>query len=102
MSLKENQQNEHILRFLDLLDMCYDGKLKMFSDEFSNGDNSFYEKLKKEVQRAKVGTISLKKEDTFKKYNFFLEYKVWEKNNTNMSMKKFDLNIDGLIKSICK
>ena len=41
MSLKENQQNEHILRFLDLLDMCYDGKLKKFSDEFSNSDNSF-------------------------------------------------------------
>ena len=40
MSLKENQQNEHILRFLDLLDMCYDGKLKKFSDEFSNSGRS--------------------------------------------------------------
>ncbi len=102
MPLSDNQQNIHLLKFLELLEYCYDGKLKAFSDDFSNFDDNFYEKLKKEVQRAKVGTISLKKEDTFKKYNFFLEYKVWEKNNTNMSMKKFDLNIDGLIKSICK
>ncbi|MDY6488231.1 hypothetical protein SKM62_04375 [Acinetobacter faecalis] len=102
MPLSDNQQNIHLLKFLELLEYCYDGKLKAFSDDFSNFDDTFYEKLKKEVQRAKVGTISLKKEDTFKKYNFFLEYKVWEKNNTNMSMKKFDLNIDGLIKSICK
>ncbi|MDY6524045.1 hypothetical protein SKM52_05700 [Acinetobacter faecalis] len=102
MPLSDNQQNIYLLKFLELLEYCYDGKLKAFSDDFSNFDDTFYEKLKKEVQRAKVGTISLKKEDTFKKYNFFLEYKVWEKNNTNMSMKKFDLNIDGLIKSICK
>lgn len=102
MSLKDNQQNRHLSRFLELLEDCYDGKLKAFSDDFSNFDDTFYEKLKKEVQRAKVGTISLKKEDAFKKYNFFLEYKLWEKNNTDMKMKKFDLNIDGLIKSICK
>ncbi|NWK73375.1 hypothetical protein HYG93_03540 [Acinetobacter sp. SwsAc6] len=99
MSLNDNQ---HLSRFLELLETCYDGKLKAFSDEFSNFDDTFYEKLKKEVQRAKVGTISLKKEDTFKKYNFFLEYKLWEKNNTDMKKKKFGLNIDGLIKSICK
>ena len=102
MSLKENQQNEHMLRFLDLLDMCYDGKLKKFSDEFSNSDNSFYEKLKKEVQRAKTGEVSLKKEDVFKKYNFFLEYKLWEKNNIDLKNKKFNLQLGGLIKSLCK
>lgn len=102
MSLNDNQRNKHVTKFLELLDACYDGKLKIFSEEFSNFNDTFYEKLKKEVQRAKVGTISLKKEDTFKKYNFFLEYKLWEKNNTDMKMKKFDLNIDGLIKSICK
>lgn len=99
MSLKENQQNEHILRFLDLLDMYYDGKLKMFSDEFSNGDNSFYEKLKKEVQRAKVGAVSLNKEDIFKKYNFFLEYKLWEKKNNNREMKIFDLKVTKFIRN---
>ena len=102
MSLNDNQKNIHFLRFLELVEDCYDGKLKSFSDDFSSFDTSFYEKLKKEVQRAKVGLISLKKEDTFKKYNFFLEYKVWEKSNTDMKMKKFDLNINGLIKSVCK
>lgn len=102
MSLNENQQNEHVLKFLELLDICYDGKLKQFSDEFSNGDGYFYEKLKKEVQRAKAGAVSLRKEDIFKKYNFFLEYKLWENNNTDMKVKKFDLQISGLIKSICK
>lgn len=99
MSLKENQQNEHILRFLDLLDMCYDGKLKKFSDEFSNSDNSFYEKLKKEVQRAKAGAVSLNKEDIFKKYNFFLEYKLWEKKNNNREMKIFDLKVTKFIRN---
>ena len=64
--------------------------------------NSFYEKLKKEVQRAKAGAVSLNKEDIFKKYNFFLEYKLWEKNNSDIKMKKFDLKVDGLIKSLCK
>lgn len=71
----------------------------MFSDEFSNGDNSFYEKLKKEVQRAKAGAISLNKEDVFKKYNFFLEYKLWEKNNTNREMKIFDLKVTKFIRN---
>ena len=102
MSLNNNQQNRHLSRFLELLEDCYDGKLKGFSEDFSNFDDTFYEKLKKEVQRAKVGEISSKKEDSFKKYNFFLEYKLWEKNNTDFKMKKFDLKVDGLIKSICK
>ena len=99
MSLNDNQ---HLSRFLELLETCYDGKLKAFSDEFSNFDDTFYEKLKKEVQRAKVGKVSSKKEDIFKKYNFFLEYKYWEKNNTDIKMRKFDPTIDGLMKSICK
>lgn len=102
MQLNDNQPNIHLSKFLELLEDCYDGKLKAFSDDFSNFDDAFYEKLKKEVQRAKFGKISLRKEDVFKKYNFFLEYKVWEKNNNDMKMKKFDLNIDRLIKSICK
>lgn len=102
MSINVSQQNEHVAKFLALLDACYDGKLKPFSDEFSNFDDSFYEKLKKEVQRAKAGDVSSKKEDVFKKYNFFLEYKFWEKNNTDIKMKKFDLKVDGLMKSICK
>lgn len=61
MSINASQQNEQVAKFLTLLDACYDGKLKTFSDEFSNSDNSFYEKLKKEVQRAKVGKVSSKK-----------------------------------------
>lgn len=102
MPLNENKKNEHVTRFLELLDVCYDGKLKTFSDDFSNCDDTFYEKLKKEIQRARARPITLKKEDIFKKYNFFLEYKLWEKNNTDLKMKKFDLKVDGLIKSICK
>ena len=62
----------------------------------------FPEKLKKEVQRAKTGEVSLKKEDVFKKYNFFLEYKLWEKNNIDLKNKKFNLQLGGLIKSLCK
>ena len=62
-------------------------------------DNSFYEKLKKEVQRAKAGAVSLNKEDIFKKYNFFLEYKLWEKNNTNREMKIFDLKVTKFIRN---
>jgi hypothetical protein len=102
MFLNDSQQNIYFSRFLELLESCYEGKLKAFSDDFSKFDETFYEKLKKEVQRARGGNISLKKEDAFKKYIFFLEYKLWEKNNTDMKMKKFDINIDGLIKSICK
>ena len=102
MSINVSQQNEHVAKFLALLDACYDGKLKPFSDEFSNFDDSFYEKLKKEVQRAKTGEVSLKKEDVFKKYNFFLEYKLWEKNNIDLKNKKFNLQLGGLIKSLCK
>ena len=95
-------QNKHLDKFLELLEVCYDGKLKAFSDEFSKYDDVFYEKLKKEIQRAKLGNISLKKEDVLKKYNFFLEYKLWEKNNSDIKMKKFDLKVEGLIKSLCK
>ncbi|NNG81049.1 hypothetical protein [Acinetobacter sp. ANC 5378] len=102
MPLNENQQNEHVTKFLELLEVCYDGKLKTFSDEFSNFDDTFYEKLKKEIQRAKAGAVTLKKEDIFKKYNFFLEYRLWEKNNKDVKMKNFDLKVDGLIKSLCK
>lgn len=102
MPLNENQQNEHVTKFLELLEVCYDGKLKTFSDEFSNFDDTFYEKLKKEIQRAKAGAVTLKKEDIFKKYNFFLEYRLWEKNNKDIKMKNFDLKVDGLIKSLCK
>ena len=101
MPIEERYLNEHVAKFLVFLDACYDGKLKAFSDEFSNFDNAFYEKLKKEVQRAKAGEVSSKKEDVFKKYNFFLEYRFWEKNNTDIKMKNFDLKVDGLIKSIC-
>lgn len=102
MSINETEQNEHVAKFLKLLEACYDGVLKKFSDEFSNYDVNFYEKLRKEVQRSKVGKISVKKEDIFKKYNFFLEYKLWEKNNTDTKMKKFDLKVDGLVRSLCK
>lgn len=102
MSINESQKNEHVAKFLALLNACYDGKLKTFSDEFSSFDDSFYEKLKKEVQRAKTGEVSLKKEDVFKKYNFFLEYKLWEKNNIDLKNKKFNLQLGGLIKSLCK
>ena len=59
----------------------------------------FDEKLKKEVQRAKAGAVSLNKEDIFKKYNFFLEYKLWEKNNTNREMKIFDLKVTKFIRN---
>jgi len=102
MSINGSQKNEHVAKFLALLDACYDGKLKTFSDDFSSFDDSFYEKLKKEVQRAKAGEVSFKKEDVFKKYNFFLEYKLWEKNNMDLTKKKFNLQVDGLIKSLCK
>ena len=95
MPIGDIEQNEQVTKFLKLLEACYDGKLKPFSDEFSNFDDSFYEKLRKEVQRCKSGKISANKEDTFKKYNFFLEYKLWEKNNTDMKMKNFDLKVDG-------
>ena len=100
MSLNENQLNEHVSKFLELLEVCYGGKLKQFSDEFSNFDDTFYEKLKKELQRVRTGLVSLKKEDTFKKYNFFLEYKLWEKNNTNREMKIFDLKVTRLIRNM--
>ncbi|MCH7311341.1 hypothetical protein [Acinetobacter sp. ANC 4805] len=102
MSIDDIKQNEQVTKFLELLEACYNGKLKQFSDDFSDSDSTFYEKLKKEVQRSKVGEISAKKEDIFKKYNFFLEYRLWEENNTDKKMKKFDFNVDGLIKSICK
>jgi hypothetical protein len=97
--MKEYVENENVAKFLQLLDGCYGGNLKAFSDDFSNFDNSFYEKLKKEVQRAKAGAISLNKEDIFKKYNFFLEYKLWEKNNTNREMKIFDLKVTKFIRN---
>lgn len=102
MPINDNEQNEVVTKFLELLEACYCGKLKQFSDDFSNSDAAFYEKLRKEVQRSKIGEISAKKEDIFKKYNFFLEYKLWEKNNTDIKMKNFDLKVDGLIKSLCK
>ncbi|TCH63253.1 hypothetical protein [Acinetobacter sp. ANC 4862] len=100
MSLNENKKNEHVTRFLELLEICYEGELKTFSDDFSNGDDTFYEKLKKEIQRARAGTVTLKKEDNFKKYNFFLEYKLWEKNNTDTEMKIFDLKVTRLIRNL--
>ena len=34
MPLSDNQQNIHLLKFLELLEYCYDGKLKAFSDDF--------------------------------------------------------------------
>ena len=88
MPIEERYLNEHVAKFLVFLDACYDGKLKAFSDEFSNFDNAFYEKLKKE--------------DVFKKYNFLLEYKLWDKNNIDLKNKKFNLQLGGLIKSLCK
>ena len=45
MPIEERYLNEHVAKFLVFLDACYDGKLKAFSDEFSNFDNAFYEKL---------------------------------------------------------
>lgn len=102
MSIDDIKQNEQVTKFLELLEACYNGKLKQFSDDFSDSDSTFYEKLRKEVQRSKVGEISAKKEDIFKKYNFFLEYKLWEKNNMDLKKKKFNLQVDGLIKSLCK
>ncbi|MEG0131116.1 MAG: hypothetical protein RR677_06495 [Acinetobacter sp.] len=102
MPVDDIEQNEQVTKFLEMLEACYDGKLKQFSDDFSDSDSIFYEKLRKSVQRSKSGKISANKEDTFKKYNFFLEYKLWEKNNTDMKMKNFDHKVDGLIKSICK
>ena len=39
---------------------------------------------------------------TEKKYIFFLEYKLWEKNSTDKSLKKFDRQIDSLIDVFCK
>ena len=38
-------QNKHLDKFLELLEVCYDGKLKAFSDEFSKYDDVFYEKF---------------------------------------------------------
>lgn len=102
MSLNENQMNDNVSKFLNLLEICYNGNLKKFSDDFSNFDDTFYEKIKKEVQRAKAGSVSLKKEDIFKKYNFFLEYKLWEKNNTDIKIKFFDSKVTLLIKSLYK
>lgn len=102
MSINEIEKNENVAKFFDLLSICYDGVLRKFSDEFSGYDENFYEKLKKEVQRSKVGKVSAKKEDVFKKYNFFLEYKLWEKNNADIKMKNFDLKVEGLIKSLYK
>ena len=44
MPIEERYLNEHVAKFLVFLDACYDGKLKAFSDEFSNFDNAFYKK----------------------------------------------------------
>lgn len=96
------EKNKQLAKFLELLEACYSGRLKQFSDDFSDSDPVFYEKLRKELQRCKIGEITAKKEDNFKKYNFFLEYKFWEKNNTDIKMKNFDVKVDGLIKSLCK
>ena len=65
MPIEERYLNEHVAKFLVFLDACYDGKLKAFSDEFSNFDNAFYEKLKKEVQRAKNWRSFIKKRRCF-------------------------------------
>lgn len=102
MSLDDLESNEIFHKFNDLIQECYDGSLKAFSDDFSDGDSHFYEKLKKEIQRSKAGKLTIRKKETFKKYIFFLEYKLWEKNSTDKSLKKFDRQIDSLIDVFCK
>lgn len=94
--------NEILDKFNDLIHQCYEGSLKSFSNDFSENDQYFYEKLKKEVQRAKIAKLSVKKQDIFKKYIFFLEYKLWEKKSDDKTMKHFDFRIDSVIKGFCK
>ena len=100
--LEKLLDNDHLIKFLALLQDVYFGNLKAFSDEFSDQDMYFYERLKKDIQRAKLGNLSLKKEDALKKYIFFLEYKLWEKNVDSKSVKKLDRQLDSAIEALCR
>ena len=100
--LEKSSENDHLIKFLALLQNVYLGNLKAFSDEFSDQDIYFYERLKKDIQRAKRGNISFKKEDALKKYIFFLEYKLWEKNIDSKSSKKLDRQLDSAIEALCR
>lgn len=64
--------NTNLGKFLNLINEVYAGNLKAFSDAFSDTDASFYERLKKDIQRAKQGSLTVKKEDALKKYIFSL------------------------------
>jgi len=94
--------NTNLSNFLNLVDEVYAGNLKAFSDAFSDTDASFYERLKKDIQRAKQGSLTVKKEDALKKYIFFLEYKQWEKNKQTKFSKKLDLQFDIAVETLCK
>jgi len=88
--------NTNLGKFLNLINEVYAGNLKAFSDA------SFYERLKKDIQRAKQGSLTVKKEDALKKYIFFLEYKQWEKNADTKFFKKLDLQLDTAVEALCK
>ncbi|MCO8079252.1 MULTISPECIES: hypothetical protein [Acinetobacter] len=94
--------NTNLGKFLNLINDVYAGNLKAFSDAFSDTDASFYERLKKDIQRAKQGSLTVKKEDALKKYIFFLEYKQWEKNADTKFFKKLDLQLDTAVEALCK
>lgn len=100
--LDNSADNKYLVKFLALLQDVYLGNLKAFSDDFSDHDIYFYERLKKDVQRAKRGNLSFKKEDALKKYIFFLEYKLWEKNADSTLSKKLDIQLDSAIEVLCR
>ena len=107
MHLENNEKdqlnlNPNLEKFLNLIEEVYTGNLKAFSDAFSDEDTSFYERLKKDIQRAKQGSLTIKKEDALKKYIFFLEYKQWEKNADTKFFKKLDLQLDTAVEALCK
>ncbi|MCO8087996.1 hypothetical protein [Acinetobacter indicus] len=98
----EQDRDRNLERFLELIEEIYSGSLKAFSDDFSYNDPSFYERLKKDIQRARKGNLSAKKSDLLKKYIFFLEYKLWEKKKADQALKRLDIKIDSAIKALCK
>lgn len=98
IKLVSNEQIQVIEKFNKLLQYCYDGSLKNFSDEFSIGDISFYERLKKALQRYEKSNMRQKTLDDFRKYIFFLEFKQMEKGlSFDKQLQKFDSRIEPLI-----
>ncbi len=89
-------------KFLNLIEEVYTGNLKAFSDAFSDEDASFYKRLKKDIQRAKQGSLTIKKEDALKKYIFFLNISSGKRIQADKFSKKLDLQIDTAIEALCK